>query len=112
MDTLASALSMVGEHAKAIELQKKAIDLNAEATVYKLHLARMYLAAGDKAKARAEIDGVLAVGDRFQGYEEAGCIEGWPVSRRHDRSRSMLCTVSCARVRLHAGGRAWPRPCR
>ncbi len=75
MDTLASALSMVGEHAKAIELQKKAIDLNAEATVYKLHLARMYLAAGDKAKARAEIDGVLAVGDRFQGYEEAVALK-------------------------------------
>ena len=71
MDTLANALSLVGEHAKAIELQKKAVSLNVEATVYKLNLAKMYLAAGDKTNARAELDGVLAVGDRFQGYDEA-----------------------------------------
>ena len=71
MDTLANALSMTGNHAKAIELEKKAISLQAESTAYQLNLAKIYLAAGDKANARTTLDGVLAVGDRFKGYEEA-----------------------------------------
>ena len=71
MDTLANALSMVGEHAKAIDLQKKAIGLSSNPTTLKLNLAKMYIAAGDKINARTELNGVLEAGDRFQGFNEA-----------------------------------------
>lgn len=71
MDTLANALSLVGDHPKAIDLQKKAIGLSPNPTVYKFNLAKLYLAAGDKPNARAELDGVLATGEPFEGRQEA-----------------------------------------
>ena len=75
MDTLANALSMVGEHAKAIEMQKKAVDLSSNPLIYKLNLAKMYIASGDKTSARKELDGVLEAGDRFQGFDEANKLK-------------------------------------
>ncbi len=71
MDTLANALSLVGDYPKAIDLQKKAIALSPDPTVYKLNLAKIYLAAGDKTNARIELDSVLAAGDRFERRQEA-----------------------------------------
>ena len=56
MDTLAMVLSAKGEHAKAIELQTQAVALQPANNALKLNLARIYVAAGDKARAKAELD--------------------------------------------------------
>jgi len=72
MDTLAAIQSARGEHAKAIELQTQALALQPANAGYRLNLAKIYIAAGDKAKARAELQELAKLGDKFAGQAEAG----------------------------------------
>jgi putative PEP-CTERM system TPR-repeat lipoprotein len=59
MDTLATLLSAKGEHSRAIEVQVKALELKPLDGLLKLNLAKIYIAAGDKTRARNELE-VLA----------------------------------------------------
>lgn len=56
MDTLATILSAKGDHARAIELQLKAAALQPDNASLKLNLAKIYIAAGDKPKARDQLE--------------------------------------------------------
>ena len=70
MDTLAMLLSAKGEHARALELQKKVLDLKPDAPVFKLNMAKIQIAAGDKAAARKVLDELTSLGDKFSAQKE------------------------------------------
>ncbi|MCW5637504.1 MAG: PEP-CTERM system TPR-repeat protein PrsT [Rubrivivax sp.] len=72
MDTLAAIQSARGEHAKAIEMQTQALALQPGNAAYRLNLAKIYVAAGDKAKAKVELQELTKLGDKFAGQAEAG----------------------------------------
>jgi len=69
LDTLAMLLSERNEHARAQSLQQQAVALDG-APIYKLHLARIHLRAGDKAAARPLLDELAALGERFPAQAE------------------------------------------
>jgi putative PEP-CTERM system TPR-repeat lipoprotein len=71
MDTLAMVLSAKGENAKAIELQNRAVALQPGNNALKLNLARLYIAAGDKARARTELDALVKLGESSPVSQEA-----------------------------------------
>jgi putative PEP-CTERM system TPR-repeat lipoprotein len=71
LDTLAYALAAEGKIARAVDVQKKALEL-APPTAYglRLNMARLYVQAGDKAAARAELDTLAKLGERFAQQNE------------------------------------------
>ena len=71
MDTWAMLLSAKGDHAKAIELQTKAVELQPTNEALRLNLARIYVASGDKQRARSELDTLVKLGDKHPSYAEA-----------------------------------------
>jgi putative PEP-CTERM system TPR-repeat lipoprotein len=71
MDTWAMLLSARGDHAKAIELQTKALELQPTNEALRLNLARIYVASGDKLRARKELDSLIKLGDNRPTYPEA-----------------------------------------
>jgi Flp pilus assembly protein TadD len=74
MDTWASALSASGDHAKAIELQRKALALRPDNAGLRLNLAKIYVAAGDKSKAKSELAGLAKLGDTFPAQAEVSAM--------------------------------------
>ena len=70
MDTLAVLMSDKGQHAKAIELQLKALQAQSLNTTFRLNLAKIYLAAGDKARAKTELDALVKLGDKNPTHAE------------------------------------------
>lgn len=74
MDTWAMLLSADGDHAKAIELQTKALELQPSNGVLRLNLARIYLASGDRRRARTELDALIKLGDKHPTYAEATAL--------------------------------------
>lgn len=70
MDTLANILSDAGQTGKALELEKKAIGLAPQNLPFRLTLARIYLKAGDKTLARAELETLAKLGDNFPDQAE------------------------------------------
>ncbi|MDP2263603.1 MAG: PEP-CTERM system TPR-repeat protein PrsT [Hydrogenophaga sp.] len=70
MDTLAVLLSERNEVARALTLQKRVVELDPNAAVFKLSLARIQLMAGDKAAARTLLTELAALGDKFGGQAE------------------------------------------
>ncbi len=70
MDTLAVLLSQNKQHARALALQKQVLEMQPGVPVYKLHLAQIHLAAGDQAAARALLDELSALGQRFPNQAE------------------------------------------
>jgi len=70
LDTLATALAADGKYPQAIEAQKKALALAAKEPSLKLNLARIYLKAGEKPYARAELEELAALGDKFGDQAE------------------------------------------
>lgn len=71
LDTWALVLSSRGDHAKAIETQLKAVGLLPDNRALKLNLARIYIAAGDKAKARSELENLAKTDEKHPTYAEA-----------------------------------------
>jgi putative PEP-CTERM system TPR-repeat lipoprotein len=65
MDTLAKALAAEGQLGRAIEIQKKALVVMPGRQTYRLNLARLYLKADQKAEARAELETLAKLGDKF-----------------------------------------------
>lgn len=74
MDTWAMLLSEKGEHVKAIELQAKALRAQPANNSFRLNLAKIYLAAGEKAKARAELDALDKLGDKIPVHAEVAAL--------------------------------------
>jgi putative PEP-CTERM system TPR-repeat lipoprotein len=70
MDTLAMLLSEKREHAKATELERKAVELQPGAPLFKLNLAKIQIRAGDKAGAKLSLDELTKLGDKFNGQAE------------------------------------------
>lgn len=74
MDTWAMLLSDKGQHSKAIELQTKVLLAEPANAGFKLNLAKIYLASGDKAKARSELDALAKLGDKLPVHAEVTAL--------------------------------------
>lgn len=70
MDTLAMLLSAKGEHAKALELQKRVLMLKPDTPVFKLNMAKIQIAAGNKTSAKRLLDELATQGEKFAGQAE------------------------------------------
>lgn len=62
LDTLAQALAAEGQARRALETQRRAVALAPDDPTLKLHLARRLVDAGEKAKAKAQLDDLAASG--------------------------------------------------
>jgi putative PEP-CTERM system TPR-repeat lipoprotein len=72
MDTLAIILGDSGQTSKALEIEHKVIAVQPDHAPFRLTLAKLYLKAGDKAKARVELDQLAKLGAKFSGHAEVG----------------------------------------
>ena len=70
MDTLATILADDGQAGKALEIQRKVIELRPDYAPFRLNLAKIYIKAGEKAKARIELEQLAKLGDKFTGKSE------------------------------------------
>ena len=74
MDTLAMLLSEKGDHARAVALEQKALELQPEDATFRLNLAKIYIAAGEKPRAKTELEAVAKLGDKHPLYAEASAL--------------------------------------
>jgi predicted Zn-dependent protease len=70
MDTWAEALAAKGQTAKAIEVQKQAVELAPSVAGFRLRLAQLYVAAGNKTEAQAELKRLADLGPSFDQQAE------------------------------------------
>ncbi|TDP74590.1 XrtA/PEP-CTERM system TPR-repeat protein PrsT [Roseateles toxinivorans] len=70
LDTLAMVLSAEKQHAKAVEIQKKALVLQPSSPSYRLNLAKIYISGGQKTQAKVELEQLTKLGDKFEGQDE------------------------------------------
>lgn len=76
MDTLAALLAAKGEYARAVELQGKAVAIQPENAGLRMNLAKIYIAAGDKAKAKEELQTLAKLGNKFTAQAEVQSLIG------------------------------------
>jgi cellulose synthase operon protein C len=74
LDTLAQALSVVGQHQEALAVQRRAVDMEPSNDLLKLGLARVGLAAGDKALARTQLEPLRKLGKSFIAHDEVEAL--------------------------------------
>lgn len=74
LDTLATALAAEQQFARAVAVQKQAVDAAPDAPDYRLGLARLLLQAGDKVSARAELSGLSALGAKYPRQAEVAAM--------------------------------------
>ena len=74
LDTLALAYADAMQFDRAIETQRKAINLAPESPSLRLGLARLYLQAGDKEQAREELLTLAARSEPFSGQGEVAAL--------------------------------------
>ena len=74
MDTLALALAAENKVPKAIEIQKSAIARDPANPSLKLTLAKLLIKSGDKVYARAELDDLAKLGDKFREQAEVAAL--------------------------------------
>jgi predicted Zn-dependent protease len=70
-DTLAVQLIAGGDYMRGIALLEKATKAAPEVAETRYHLAQGWIKAGDKLKARAELERSLSMNQKFSGYEDA-----------------------------------------
>lgn len=70
LDTLAMLQGDGPDIQKAIETQRKVLDLQGDNPLFKLNMARLQAKAGNKSEARKLLDEVKALGDKFPGQAE------------------------------------------
>jgi putative PEP-CTERM system TPR-repeat lipoprotein len=70
MDTLAIAMAAENKLPEALVLQKKTVDRAPEDPTLRLTLARLYLQAGNKAQAKAELETLAKLGKKFGDHAE------------------------------------------
>ena len=74
MDTLAMLLADQKDYARAIDLQLKALELQPASAGLRLNLAKIYLKAGDNAKAKTELDTLAKLGEKFPAQAEVSAM--------------------------------------
>lgn len=74
MDTLATLLADKKEYAKAIEMQKKAIDLQPSNAGLRLNLAKIHIKSGNKVLAKAELETLAALGSKLSLQSEVAAL--------------------------------------
>lgn len=74
LDTLAAAQAAANQLDKAIETQKRAVALDPDNPQLRLSLARHYVKAGEKAYARAELETLARLGDKFGSQGEVSAL--------------------------------------
>lgn len=70
MDTLAYVLALEKQPERAVALQRKAMAQNPEDPNLRLTLARIHVVNGDRTQARAELDALAKLGDKFSAQDE------------------------------------------
>lgn len=70
LDTLAQIQASSGRLDKAIEIQKKVVDLSPDHATHRLHLAQYYVKADRKEQAREQLRRLAELGDRFTQQAE------------------------------------------
>jgi putative PEP-CTERM system TPR-repeat lipoprotein len=74
LDTLAAAQAAAQQLPQAIETQKRAVALDPKDRTLSLRLARLYIAQGDKPRARAELEVLARLGDSFPAQAEVASL--------------------------------------
>ena len=74
MDTMAGLLAEKNDFAKAMELQKKVVELSPSVPLFKLNLAQIQIKAGEKAAAKATLEELTKLGDKFPGQAEVAML--------------------------------------
>jgi putative PEP-CTERM system TPR-repeat lipoprotein len=74
LDTLALALEADNQLPKAIEAQARAIRLEPSDSGLVLRLAKLYIKSGDKPRAKAELESLAKLGDKFTGQAEVATL--------------------------------------
>lgn len=74
MDTLAMLLADRKEYTKAVELQLKALELQPSNAVMRLNLAKIYIKAGDNARAKSELEALAKLGEKFHAQAEVAAM--------------------------------------
>lgn len=74
LDTLAEAHASLGEWAPAIDTQRRALQLSGEQPMYRLHLARYLQAAGRHGEAKAELQRLVQLGDKFPAQDQVRAL--------------------------------------
>jgi predicted Zn-dependent protease len=72
MDTMALALASEKKLPEAIEMQRAALSRAPSDPTLKLTLARLLIQSGNKASARAELEELVKLGERFRDQAEVG----------------------------------------
>ncbi|MDC8786187.1 XrtA/PEP-CTERM system TPR-repeat protein PrsT [Roseateles koreensis] len=70
LDTLADIYASQGNIERAIEVQKQAVEIEPQAYLHRLHLAKFYLTAGKKADAKVELKKLADLGEKFAAQDE------------------------------------------
>ena len=65
MDTMAAALATEGQIPQALEWQRKAVERAPESPNYRLRLSELLIQSGNKTAARAELETLTKLGDRY-----------------------------------------------
>ncbi len=74
LDTLAAAQAAENQVKKAIETQKRAITRAPQDPSLKLHLAKLLLQDNQRPQARAELEDLARLGDRYDGQTEVAAL--------------------------------------
>lgn len=74
MDTLGVMLVDKGNTARGLELLKKALGLTPQASQIRLNYAKALIKAGQKSEARAELDQLAKLGDKFPAQAEVAAL--------------------------------------
>ncbi|MDO9072976.1 MAG: PEP-CTERM system TPR-repeat protein PrsT [Rubrivivax sp.] len=74
MDTLALALLVDKQAGRALELQKRVVELRPTEPSYRLSLARIAIEVGDKALARSELERLKALGASYPQQAEVSAL--------------------------------------
>ncbi|WP_088281641.1 XrtA/PEP-CTERM system TPR-repeat protein PrsT [Ideonella sp. A 288] len=70
LDTLALALAAESQLPKAIEVQKKVVELAPDSPSFRLNLAKMQLQSGDKSGAKVELEKLVKLGAKYPAQAE------------------------------------------
>jgi cellulose synthase operon protein C len=74
LDTLAGLLAANQQGARALEIQRKAVQLKPDAPTLKMNLAKLQLQQGQKAAAKETLTGLKQLGGRFDGQQEVDTL--------------------------------------
>ncbi len=74
LDTLAAVLAADKQVARALEVERKAIQLQPDRAEFKLSLAKLQIQAGDKAGAKTTLQALQKLGKQFTGQPEVEAL--------------------------------------